>query len=817
MERKSVTRLAVAAVVAVLSLCAAACADDLLEDAGKQADAEAVPVRFEAECAPLAGTGKTRSMPQPREWKEGDRIQIVATFTGEEMDGADKKPQYGCYRYKEDEDDWIPDNTEDQLLWPVGAEQAKFEAYYIAGLKGRVSANAGPTKFLLGDIEEGCDPLYAENGSVEYGRSVKLDFRHLCTHLELLDVKTDMSRSYWLYSTEEGKDIPNAYQLVYKEDAVDGTAELQFKFTTSKECQTDGGHYYILRNGNDSGSVDFYLAKGNNADDVPGGSDRFIDKDSGTLTDLYGKCRLTYRYDRPYLSFDNVESLNSLNAGTHYEFSIEKQLGIVPDAETDFPDPWEPSEGGDVDIPKLLEGIMNGQDVTDNKGELVLKASGEPYPRLMRDVDFRKFDPIKYIAEGKNPYSGNNTEEDRKAHSGWKLPRLERRFDGNFKTFYNVAYPIFDDINNGEIYNLAIRNSKSEITVGQIEKMTEYAIRGSQTLAMLTEFGLLACSMNGYVGNMLLENTDMTVHVSDELDSEGAQTKRFSIGCLFGNMPSSTSEAVKIEDLELRGDVSVTVTTDDGQLNGVQWCYIGSVAGQMGSLIDGVTMGSDSEGMPGKCTVKADIRSDSPVCMGGLVGRMINRIQKVSLNAVVDGGSTVAMNTYAGGLCGEMVNENTEFGSIDDCSAVVDVTGGTVKWINVNTYSHAYTGGIAAVINSVTCSDVSVSGTVRGGSEGSMTLTSYPYMINYATGGGFGYIASTSSSGAETEISRCSARTSVTQAELRTSGVWGNHTGGFAGLSTIAADKLKAQTNTASASTAFIGQEGTEPSGGVNN
>ncbi len=193
----------------------------------------------------------------------------------------------------------------------------------------------------------------------------------------------------------------------------------------------------------------------------------------------------------------------------------------------------------------------------------------------------------------------------------------------------------------------------------------------------------------------------------------------------------------------------------------------------------------------------------------------VNIQRKISLNAEVDASTTIAMNAYTGGLSGELINENEQYGVVDNCTALVRVIGGTVKWINNQTYSHAYTGGISAVVNSVTCSDISVSGTVEGGNEKEAEAT-YAQMINYATGGGFGYIASTSAT-AGTDISGCNVRATVAAATLQTAGVWGNDTGAFAGLSAIPEAELKAKDNTASATPGFIGKNAAEPQGGINN
>lgn len=799
MDRQRITGFVGRTAAAALLLALAACTDDTFVETGRTTATEATPVRFEISCAPLDGM-QTRTKPKARTWQQDDIIQIRAEFTGKDV-AAEDKIKYGCYRYDAGSDEWNPNTTDDQLMWPVGVETATFDAYYLAELKGPISLTEGKgesSTYLLGDIAEEGDPLHAKTESLDYGRSVNLEFKHLCTHLELTDVKTDLSNGYWLYKAADNQ-IPNAYKLAYDKDN-----GFTFSFTTADTCNTDlssasgskTGRYYILRSAVPTAggkyTVDFYLAGKNS--DATLGSD---------LTDAYGDCTLAYRNDRPYLGFSNITSLNSLEAGTHYELSIEKELGAIPQPEQGFPDPWEPSkDDGDVDIPEFLDALTSStpKDYKDSNGNLVLKSEGEPYPRLMRDVNFRGFDLLKYI-EGEYPYDGQG--ESSEPHKGWKMPRLSKIFDGNFKTFYNVAYPIFDDLNNGEIYNLAIRNSKCDLTIEEIKAMRAADVRGSQDgVPLMTQFGLLACTMNGRCENLLLDNVEMKLNI-DRSVSNNQQERIYMIGSLFGNLPSDLTDFMGIERVEIRNDVKVTVDTGDFEAGGgasgnayldeVQTCFIGGLIGQLGSSLNTVTMGSK-----GKCTVKGKIRSGSPVIMGGIVGRSFNSITNVNLHAEVDGSAVNALSTYIGGICGEIVNQSEEFGLLQTAQAVVTVTGGQVtSGQKEETKSHAYTGGIAAVVNSVTCSDVLVSGTVKGGTQSS--ADSSPDRINYATGGGFGYVTA---DGADVNINGCRVQTTVTEATVIDTSSH-NDTGMFAGLS-----KYNEQTFTGKGNSALTGGYG---------
>ncbi len=777
MKRQHIAGLTGRIMMAAVSVYMAACADDRLMERHGGAATEATPVRFETYCAPLYSV--TRSAPALKEWREGDKIQILATFKGEGMAESGKEPQYGCYRYSGEgiDGEWEPDEESDRIFWPVGSESATFEAYYIKTAEGRISDGHWAEQ-PLGSIGPGEDPLHAKTDT-EYGHSVSLTFGHLCAHLTLKDVKADYSEGYWLYRKTEGEEeIPNACRLSYAKGK-----GLEFGFI-SLTPEGGNGHSYIERQrDNAEGSVDFYLAQETTED--------------GGLKYAYGNCELAYRFNRPYLSFNGVESLDSLKAGSHYELSIEKELGIVPQPETDFPEEPDP-DPAEVDIPDLLDGIVHSHDVKDKNDNVVLKTEGEPWPRLMRDVDFKKFNPMDYI-EGKGEYTDN-------PHPDWRLPEFSGTFDGNFHSFLHVAYPVFGRIGNGKIYNLAIRDSECDISVEDITRMETDRILSSGnegSMDPMTDFGLLACTVNGYLYNLLFEDVSMTVHLDDTL-AGNIGSRAYRIGCLTGNQDASSAAGTGIGKVRLRGEVKLTVTTDTGKLNQVQSCYIGILAGEAGSLIDGVTSA-------GKCTVSVPVKGSSSVWAGGLAGKISGEMRNVTLDTDVDCGKLHVMQTYVGGLCGEAAGMSEGGCMMEDCNAIVSVKGGTVEPVNTSTYAHSYAGGIAARISSVKCDGISVTGSVTGGAE-EQAVTNYPQMINYATGGGFGYVT-----GKAELITRCRAETTVTAAALQTTGQENNSTGSFAGRcdSGIKPEDLEtdnsAQDNNGMP---FVGMNKTEPGNG---
>ena len=813
------------ALAACAVLFAAACDDRLPEASDAGVATEPMPVHIEVSRVALRAVSDaaTRTAPSVREWKDGDAIQITAVFNGEKITDKNSRQQYCCYKYNSTLDEWEPDVPVNKLMWPVGVESAEFTAYYVEGIKGAFSGGTEvrDTVFLLGNIEEGSDPLYC-TFHADYGESVHLNFQHLCTHLTLADVKTEISDIYWLYGnagTEaSASEIPNAYKLEYDAAA----NKLKFSFVESLKSTTGGSvdkltgeHYVVSRkrsvDKDGSGWVDFYLAPSTKSE----GETREPD-----ATYTYGKnCKLNYVNNHPYLSFTS-DDLDKLEAGVHYELSVERSTGIVPEPQTDFPD--KPgSESGYVHIPDLLDGMVNGNDVLDAKGQLVLKSTGETYPRLLRDVDFHNFNPIDYI-NGEGDFDPENKEsivpENFRTgpHKDWKMPRLNgKMLDGDYHSFLHVAYPIFYNIESSEIYNLAIRDSKVNITVDDIQEMDRLQIQGAVATegATNTEFGILANIFSGKLSRFLLENVDMTVHLNNELWTASAGIT-YSIGCVAGKQStSSSSDAERIERVELRGNVNLTVTTDGGTVNNRQDICAGVIAGQSGASIAGITC---TEGLgtgtpiPGKCTIILPINGENNVKAGGLVGKEVMMLQNVSCDVVVDASRLRVAQCYVGGLVGEIVNENANFGSLLDCTANVTVTGGISHGINNTTYSYSYCGGIAGKASHADVQRIYIRGSVKGGEE-TEAQTSNSQMLVFATGGGFGYVT-------ESQLKDCRTFADVTGADLKTSGIFCNYTGRFVGMTSAADGYVENKDGNSAASSEileFVGASNApEPGGG---
>ena len=818
------------ALAACAVLFAAACDDRLPEASDAGVATEPTPVHIEVSRVALRAVSDaaTRTAPSVREWQEGDAIQITAVFKGKDITDKNSKQQYCCYKYNSTLDEWEPDVPVNKLMWPVGVESATFTAYYVEGIKGAFSGGTEvrDTVFLLGNIEEGSDPLYCKLTDVQYGASVHIDFRHLCTHLTLADVKTEMSDIYWLYGNagaEASAEIPNAYKLIYK--PADKT--LEFSFECSPKSTTIGAvtevgkddHYVISRKrvvegeGEDSKSwVDFYLAPSTKSE----GETREPD-----ATYTYGKnCKLNYVNNHPYLSFTSDE-LDTLKAGIHYELSVERNTGIVPEPQTDFPD--KPgTELGYVHIPDLLAGIVSNSDVTDESGNLVLKSTGEAYPRLLRDVDFKKFNPIDYILgtgdfdpakdDGETPVP---KELRTGPHPDWKLPRMEGNIlDGDYHSFLNVAYPIFYSVENGEIYNLAIRASKLDIKVKDIQRMDSVRIQGETATegVINTDFGILAAIFRGKVSGLLLDKVDMTVHLDSCLMSS-TTVSTYSIGCVAGRQAVSTGgRTTIIENVELRGDVKLTVQRDgDGILNSRQDICVGIIAGQSGATIDGVTCAESrltETPVPGKCTLSLPIYSHGNVKAGGLVGKEVMTMQDASgINVEVNASQLNAAQCYIGGLVGEIVNESESNGKLLDCTANVAVTGGISHGIDNVTYSYSYCGGIAGKASTVEIKRISIRGTVKGGTE-TVEQPANANMMIFATGGGFGYVSGGS-------LTDCRVGAGVTAASLMTQGINGNHTGRFVGMTPDTFTEDDGKNNSAqSGDYDFVGTKASEPTAG---
>ena len=792
------------------ALYASACSDEELIGAPTEAASEPTPVRFEVSCAPLVEPDGAviRSKPADKTWKDGETLQITATFTGTE-DLNTYANQYSCYKYSAADDEWVAVGS--GLFWPTGAKEGTFTAYYLAGLNGIITTSGelpenSTGEYLLGTIAEGEDPLYCTTKK-QYGRSINLQFEHLCTHLTLQDVKQNIADTYWLY--RDSAEIPNAYKLTYNRN----DNKLKFEFVCSDANQTDASHFFVSRKRQSSESsswVDFYLAPSERAEGETRES-ADTDKRYG-----YGKgCKLNYYNDHPYLSFTS-EELDALQAGYHYELSVNRYMGIVPESPEGFPD--KPTEDNAyVDIPDLLDGIRDKKNVRDKDNNLVLKAEGEEVPHLLRDVDFYNFNPIDYVkgtgifaqdAEG-SPVPN----EKRGAHPEWKMPSLHSAMlDGDFHSFIHVAYPIFFEIESGEIYNLAIRNSKVEIKVEDIIAMNQSTIQGNTSHGSLnSDFGILCCFFNGLLSNFLLEDVEMIVHFDNRLTEGLSSNLDFSIGCITARQMTSNQSNAKIENVQLRGDVKLTVQTDEGHTaSAVQDAFVGILAGQSGARIEGVTCekgvatGTEKEGL---CTVSVPIKGDNIVTVGGLVGQEVMEAKEINVNVKVDASKLDVNQCYVGGLFGVIVNQSESKGVVTNCTASVTVTGGISHPINDATYAYSYCGGIAGKMNFGELDRIDITGSVTGGTEPAAQTTNTQMMV-YATGGGFGYVTATDA----TAVKNCRALATVSETQLLTTNLYDNATGRFAGMSPL--DLQEGDSNNCrahSGSFNFVGSPNSEP------
>ena len=806
---------------ACMALYASACSDEELIGAPTEAASEPTPVRFEVSCAPLAepGGAATRSKPADKTWKDGETLQITATFTGTKDWDSSEANQYSYYKYSEADDEWVAEGI--GLYWPTGATNGTFTAYYLTGLNGIITTSDerpenSTGNYLLSAIAEGEDPLYCTT-TKKYGRSINLQFEHLCTHLTLQDVKQNIADTYWLY--RDSAEIPNAYKLTYNRN----DNKLIFEFVCSDANQTDSHHYFVSRKRQSSESsswVDFYLAPSDRANGETRDATDKTDKRYG-----YGKgCKLNYYNDHPYLSFTS-EELDTLQAGYHYELSINRYMGIVPESPESFPD--KPTENDAyVDIPELLAGIRDKKDVRDANSQLVLKAEGEEVPHLLRDVDFYNFNPIDYV-NGTGMFDQNAEspvvpENRRGPHPNWKMPSLNSVIlDGDFHSFIHVAYPIFFEIESGEIYNLAIRQSKVEITVDDIKAMNDLEIQGNTTHGTLnSDFGILCCFFNGLLSNFLLEEVEMIVHFDERcIPNDYAANIDFNMGCITARQTTTNMANAKIENVQLRGEVKLTVETDeDHKATAVQDAFVGILAGQSGARIEGVTcekgLTARGEEKDGVCKVSVPIKGDNTVTVGGLVGQEVMEAKEINVNVEVNASKLDVNQCYVGGVFGVIVNQSESKGVVNNCTASVTVTGGISHPINSATYAYSYCGGIAGKMDSGELDRIDITGSVKGGTEPAAQANNTMMMV-YATGGGFGYVTANN----DTTVMNCRALATVSPAQLQTTNVTVNATGRFAGMSPL--DLQEGAPNNCWArrdgSFEFVGEKKSEPSpaGGV--
>lgn len=583
------------AIVGILfGITLAGCQDELeMNGADTQRDPDqGLPITFTTEILPIeiSGSTLTRATVEDKYKTEfieayeeedgeghtvtkGDFLHVSATFTLLNEDGqsadinAETTTLYDCMKLQNGE--WT--SMGGGLTWPWNAEKGTFTVYYINGSDGLLLENDPSEDFELSNVTYDTDPLMAVAEDVPYGYAVPLKFNHLCTKLSITDV-SDRGSEYWAKITRaDGTRMANQFSLTRNEND-----ELTFAFKTKDADENP----YVSAQRTEENYVSYYLAPGD-----------------------YEGMKLTYRYDRPYLTL-NLDELNNLKKGHSYVVSITDNQGSIS-IDEDEDDWWEePGENVDevelkeLDINAFLKAICDGTAYSYD-GTPVLAAIEGGTELLVN---------IKFNSETFDDHDLPNTV-----------------FDGNYHYIRCVKRPLFNLINGGRIQNLSVYNVEIEA-----EKVTSVGAIARES----TQEGEA-------IRNVRLHGISIEVTPTENYN------QACDVGALIGVSNSTMS------DIYLGGEISVKAYTIDieRQLGTIN---VGGLIGQLNASGQLNNVSHLEEETPGCITVNSSCTNKlGDRNTGGLVGLSNGHVADCVLNnATVDASQTRGIMVYTGGLVG---------------------------------------------------------------------------------------------------------------------------------------------------------------------
>lgn len=642
-------------VLLVIFLCG--CGKDLMtEQQVRSSDGKALPIEFvmaypamlDAEDNP-----DTRVQKDQLEFEEGDVIHVSATFTLLGEGGTLNK--YDCLELTGGK--WVSreeSGTATQpMLWPWDAEEATFLVYYLAHSSGILTEK---TERLLDDLRTEADPVYAVAKGIPYGGAVKLEFKHLCTQLQISGLKKGETE-FWLQ--KEG--LKDAFSLERSSES------LNFQFIEASEKLRAGQAPRVIGTSDGEGKAVFYLAPGD-----------------------YSNVDITYPYGLSYLTLTDVEGLRNLEENTIYTLDIKSGSGNVDEADDEdwWPDPDDKTD--DVlldtdDINRLLKAIHDGTEYVTNNGTLILAADNSG-TYLLRNVDFQS-----------------------KSFTPQVLPN-GTVFDGKYHYIKNVSgSALFSEIN-GRVSNLGIAGG--EVAQPDFNNMGILTPTASVSAFMnnlrVKNISIIhpsssmegVCNIGALVGNNsgTIYEVKLGGKINVEIKSDDAPG-RVHVGGLVGQSSGSITNVSLLDDDD---PVQVNVVCDcrfhkdsgQQQIEGDR--YVGGLAGL-------------STGNVNNCRISATVTAANSqgvlMYTGGLIGMLRGSDEGGSAGtATVSLSSSIASGEVTGGLAfplddtingegrsytGGLVGYAYSVASITDCKSMGIVHGHDYQ-IDFSPYENAY-------------------------------------------------------------------------------------------------------------------------------
>lgn len=685
----------------LLILATAACSDDDLIFYGPSTYGSGPEIVFDVEIEDMEGGTRGLLEESKQSFATGELIHVRAVYDCE-LDGVKStKVQYGVLKYA-GHGKWNAFDASHKLVWPDDAITGTFTAYYINGSNGVLTSNAMPEK-LLSSYKYDQIPLFCEVKDAGYGYAIKLPMRRIFSYLTLTEMQEGISEQLWFTIPSDPETglttLNNAFRLNFDPETFEMTQDFvqvpntDYKNSHGQPLVYIESHITELEvNGEVTSATSFILQ--------PGVIHKF--------NILYPRGHDTYA---TYLTYQrDLEKLTGpegLKPNGRYIFSILKSLGVVVEQTPD--DGWDDDDPVIIiDVEKFLRAVNSGTDYyeTDlNTGEDVQVLQSTPEgSRMVRNVDFQyKYYDI-FTDDAGNIFR----------------PNQNLTFDGNYHYIYHMGCPLFYQ-NDGNIVNLGIRDAS---TAARPILSTEALPVGSGT-ADVSYNGIITSRNNGNVENVRVSNVEMTVQV-ETTDPDEPTQEAHNVALLFGVNRGN------VYDITLAGNLNLTVENAPG-VTVVPRVTIGTVAGQNLGNVSGITTIDDDGFDSPVISITNRLKGDNGAYkVGGIAGSNTGWLDDIFLpQLTIDATSSAGVESYLGGLVGDMPSSNSGAPSISGCIVRGEVRAGKVAPIT-NLYSLSYVGGIAGSFNvqgSVLNSSVSV------GVVGSHTFNKD---VEYAEGGAFG-------------------------------------------------------------------------------
>lgn len=669
---------------------------------------EDLPIQLEVSIADVLCDGiATRSIEQakrtfsygdPETGEAPDIIHVISTFWWTENDERKEEQRYCALEYTED-GSWVPRGST-SFAWPNDAEWADFEAYYIQGSTGELTANVdetafSPTRRRFSTLTDGEDPLHAiaekkaDEEGVRYGHTVKLTFEHLLTHLTLIQLEAGIDDDLVLRIEERDVDEPetfnNAFQLKLIEKEA-GKPELEFKYFVDEE----------------------ELGNLKAASQVQAPTELVRDWETRAESRQAGfflEPRRTYNHFTIYYASNGSKHIGYNNSdpdskrillpNNRYTFDVKKSSGVSiferPEQKWDESDAYTKV----VDAGKFLQAIYNNSsysEVQDGKEIQILERTNNPVGTLLlRNIYFA------------TPYYHVFTYRDEKDADGNPIDPYDfvpsvggdNIFDGGYHYIKGLCCPLFYE-NYGTIKNLGLSN----VTIGSGEygewtSVEKYNGGNVKAFYDYSRTGALATNNEGTVQNIRVKN--LTVNVSILSDDE---QENHDAGALVG----INEAAGHIDQVYLNGPINLLVQKSATGAR-VPTVNIGGLAGQnlgtMTRIEQLVDNSSDVEVIPVTISVINKLNYNlGAYYVGGLIGNNTGKLTDIMIPTAVDGvivdcSDSFGMYSYLGGIAGMADSANGN--EISSCLIGSGLVEAGITRAPGDLDSFSYTGGMIGV------------------------------------------------------------------------------------------------------------------------